>query len=530
MSITGQSLIGVASVRGANGAFHAVDARTGEALEPAFGGATQHDLERACALAEAAFDVYRETSFEARAVFLETIGEQINAIGDALIERCMAETGLPRARLEGERARTVGQLRLFAAVLRNGDFVDARIDPAQPERKPLARADLRLRNIAIGPVAVFGASNFPLAFSVAGGDTASALAAGCPVIVKAHGAHPGTSELVGRAIQRAVHACGLPEGVFSMLFDSGLAIGQALVADHRIKAVGFTGSRAGGVALMNIANARAEPVPVYAEMSSINPVVLLPGALAARGAAIAQQFVASLTLGAGQFCTNPGLVLAVEGESMLTFERAASEALARAGASTMLTPGIHANYCRGIERLAAHADVERLARGLPGGCFDAQAVLFATTAQAFLSQPELRDEVFGPASLIVRCRDLTELHGVLKALEGQLTVAVHLENADHDACRTLMPTLERKAGRILANGFGTGVEVGYAMVHGGPFPATSDARTTSVGSRAIERFLRPVSYQDLPDDLLPDALRDANPLALARRIDGTLHCEEHQDD
>ncbi|NIE64494.1 aldehyde dehydrogenase (NADP(+)) [Burkholderia sp. Ax-1719] len=537
-SISGQSLIGAASVSGDNGAFNGVNARTGEALEPAFGGASVIDRERACALAEASFDLYRETSLEARAAFLETIGQQIESIGDVLIERCMAETGLPRARLEGERARTVGQLELFAAVLRQGDYVDARIDPAQPERKPMPRVDLRLRNIALGPVAVFGASNFPLAFSVAGGDTASALAAGCPVVVKAHSAHPGTSELVGRAIQRAVAQCGLPEGVFSLLFDSGIDIGRALVADPRIKAVGFTGSRAAGVALMRIANAREEPVPVYAEMSAINPVVLLPEALAARGELIARQFAAALTLGAGQFCTNPGLVLAVEGEALRAFEQAATAALADAAAQTMLTPGIHANYCAGVARFARAVQVERLAASeqgneqtneqtnKQGGPFDAQPALFATSAQAFLTDEALRAEVFGPASLIVRCTDLNELHAVLKSIEGQLTVSVHLESADHEACRTILPTLERKAGRVLANGFGTGVEVGHAMVHGGPFPATSDARTTSVGSRAIERFLRPVSYQDWPDDLLPAALREANPQRLARRVNGVLHREE----
>lgn len=526
LNMTGQSLIGAASVNGTNGVFHGVNARTGEALEPAFGGATTDDLEHACALAEAAFDLYRETSLEARAVFLETIGQQIELIGDGLIERCMAETGLPRARLEGERARTIGQFKLFAAVLRQGDYIDARIDPAQPERKPMPRVDLRLRNIALGPVAVFGASNFPLAFSVAGGDTASALAAGCPVVVKAHSAHPGTSELVGRAIQRAVAQCGLPEGVFSLLFDSGIDIGRALVADSRIKSVGFTGSRTAGVALMKIANAREEPIPVYAEMSAINPVVLLPHALATRGEQIARQFTAALTLGAGQFCTNPGLVLAVEGEALRAFEQTASAALADATAQTMLTPGIHASFCAGVERLVCTAQVERLAHGEQGGSFDAQAALFATTAQAFLADEALRAEVFGPASLIVRCADLDELHAVLRSIEGQLTVSVHLEPADRDACRILLPTLERKAGRVLANGFGTGVEVGHAMVHGGPFPATSDARTTSVGSRAIERFLRPVSYQDWPDDLLPHALREANPERLARRVNGVLHREE----
>jgi 2,5-dioxopentanoate dehydrogenase len=528
MTITGYSLIGAASASGASGAsgiFRGVNARTGEALTPDFRGATSDDLERACALADAAFDVFRETTPEARAAFLEAIGVQIDEIGDTLIERCMAETGLPRARLEGERARTIGQLKLFANVLRNGDYLDARIDPAQPERKPMPRVDLRMRNIALGPVAVFGASNFPLAFSVAGSDTASAFAAGCPVIVKAHGAHPGTSELVGCAIQRAAAHCGLPEGVFSLLFDSGIAVGQALVADRRIKAVGFTGSRAAGVAIMKIANAREEPIPVYAEMSAINPVVLLPQALAAHGAQIGRQFAASLTLGAGQFCTNPGLVLAVDGDALRAFEQAASAALFDTAAQTMLTPGIHANYSKGVQRLADAPQVERLARGAEGGSYDAQAALFATTAQAFLGDTVLHGEVFGPVSLIVRCADSGALHDVLKSIEGQLTIAVHMDAGDRDVFRTLVPTLERKAGRILVNGFGTGVEVGHAMVHGGPFPATSDARTTSVGSRAIERFLRPVSYQDWPDDLLPEELRNDNPAGLARRVDGVIHRE-----
>ncbi|MGV4765876.1 aldehyde dehydrogenase family protein, partial [Burkholderia pseudomallei] len=342
MRLTGELLIGQSATFGQHGAFRAIEAATGAPLEPAFGGASLQDLDAACALADDAFDAYRETSLDARAAFLDAIGRHIVALGDALIERCAAESGLPRARIEGERARTVGQLALFAAVVRDGGFIDARIDPARAQRKPLPRVDLRLRNIAIGPVAVFGASNFPLAFSVAGGDTASALAAGCPVIVKAHGAHPGTSELVGRAIQAAVRECGLPAGVFSLLFDASREIGQALVADPRIKAVGFTGSRRGGVALMRIAAARPEPVPVYAEMSSINPVVLMPGALAARHDAIAQQFVASLTLGAGQFCTNPGLILAIDGPALRAFEKAAAAAIDAAAAQTMLTPPIHA--------------------------------------------------------------------------------------------------------------------------------------------------------------------------------------------
>jgi alpha-ketoglutaric semialdehyde dehydrogenase len=522
MSITGQLLIGGAGVRGQNGEFRAIDAQSGEPFGIAFGGATREDLDAACALADDAFDRYRETTLEARAVFLETIGHNIMALGDQLISRCMAETGLPRARIEGERARTVGQLALFASVVRSGDFLDARIDPALPGRTPLPRVDLRMRNIAIGPVAVFGASNFPLAFSVAGGDTAAAFAAGCPVIVKAHSAHPGTSELVGLAIAQAVRECGLPQGVFSLLFDSGRSIGQALVADRRVKAVGFTGSRAGGMALLKIAHNRPEPVPVYAEMSSINPVILLAGALAERADAIAQQFVTSLTLGAGQFCTNPGLVLAVDGDALRAFERAAAAALASVPAATMLTPGIHAAYRAGVERLRGHVDVELLAEGAAGGRYDAPGALFATSADAFAAQPALREEMFGPASLVVRCADAGGLLRLIKSLEGQLTTAVHLNDADHDALRALLPTLENKAGRILVNGFGTGVEVGHAMIHGGPFPATSDTRSTSVGSRAIERFLRPVSYQDLPSTLLPAALRSDNPLGVAQRIDGRV--------
>ncbi|WP_256692687.1 aldehyde dehydrogenase (NADP(+)) [Burkholderia mallei] len=421
-----------------------------------------------------------------------------------------------RARAHRRAARAVRGRRARRRLHRRAHRPRARAAQAAAARRPAA-AQYRDR-----PVAVFGASNFPLAFSVAGGDTASALAAGCPVIVKAHGAHPGTSELVGRAIQAAVRECGLPAGVFSLLFDASREIGQALVADPRIKAVGFTGSRRGGVALMRIAAARPEPVPVYAEMSSINPVVLMPGALAARHDAIAQQFVASLTLGAGQFCTNPGLILAIDGPALRAFEKAAAAAIDAAAAQTMLTPPIHASYREGVARLASHRAVERLGEGPAGGPFAARAALFATTADALLWHAELRDEVFGPASLVVRCADADALHRVLKSLEGQLTIAAHLGERDAPLFAALRPTLERRAGRILVNGFGTGVEVGHAMVHGGPFPATSDPRTTSVGARAIERFLRPVSYQDVPDALLPDALRDANPLRVPQRIDGAL--------
>ncbi|RJG02426.1 aldehyde dehydrogenase (NADP(+)) [Noviherbaspirillum sedimenti] len=522
MNIQGELLIGSRGVRGSQATSRGINPASGELLEPAFGSASQADLDQACALARDAFDAYREAPLEVRAAFLEKIGDNIMALGDALIERCVAESGLPRARIEGERGRTVSQLRLFAGVVRAGDFLGVRIDPAQPERKPLPRSDLRMRYIPLGPVAVFGASNFPLAFSVAGGDTASALAAGCPVVAKAHPAHPGTSELVGRAVQQAVRDCGLPEGVFSLLFDSGLSISQALVADPRIKAVGFTGSRAGGTALMKIAADRAEPIPVYAEMSSINPVLLFPHALAARAEETGKAFVSSLVLGAGQFCTNPGLVLALDGPDLGRFIAAAAQALAEMPASTMLTPGIHRAYEAGVAHIMAHTAVTTEARGKAGGLHQCQAALFTTTADAFLRHPELQDEVFGAASLVVRCPDMATLRGIIEAMEGQLTAALHIEPADYDAARSLLPVLERRMGRILVNGFGTGVEVGHAMVHGGPYPATADGRSTSVGSLAIDRFLRPVSYQDLPDALLPDALKTENPLHLNRRLDGAL--------
>jgi NADP-dependent aldehyde dehydrogenase len=521
----GKLLIGAQAARGTNGVIEAIDPSSGAKLAPSFGGATLDDLERACALAWAAFDSYRATSLEARAGFLEAIAENILAIGEPLVARCMAETGLPRARVEGERGRTVGQLRMFAQVVRSGDFLEARIDPAQPERKPMARVDLRLRNIPVGPVAVFGASNFPLAFSVAGGDTASALAAGCPVIVKAHSAHPGTSELVGRAIQQAVALCGLPEGTFSLLFDSGRAVGQGLVADHRIKAVGFTGSRTGGTALMAIAAARAEPIPVYAEMSSTNPVLLFPHALEARPETIAQQFVGSLVMGAGQFCTNPGLLLAVEGPGLDRFVAAAREALSAQAAATMLTLGIHRAFEDGVGELACHPAVTTEARGVAGAHGQGQAGLFSTSAEAFLADPRLHQEIFGAASLLVRCPDLATLTRIVEGLEGQLTAALHIDQADHEAARAVLPVLERRVGRILVNGFGTGVEVGHAMVHGGPYPSTADGRSTSVGSLAIFRFLRPVCYQDMPDELLPEALQTANPLSLARRVDGVIQLD-----
>ena len=507
MKITGELLIGNQTRMGENGTLTAVEAATGKALSGAFGGASTADLDQAARLAWQAFTIYRETALEERAAFLEKAAENILEIGDLLIERAMAESGLPRARLEGERMRTVNQLRLFAGVVRKGAFQDLRFAPADAARTP-PKPDLRLRKLGLGPVAVFGASNFPLAFSVAGGDTASALAAGCPVVVKAHPAHPGTSELVARALQQAVIDCGMPEGTVSMLHDTGYEVGAALVAHPLIRAVGFTGSRRGGLALVDIAAKRKIPIPVYAEMSAINPVLLFPEALKARGGKIGAGFAASLTLGAGQFCTNPGLILAVEGEGLEAFKASAVEALKAIPAQTMLTSGICKAYREGVAKLVGHSDVTQLAEGQEGDDYRGQAALFETTAASFLADKSLHDEVFGGAGLIVRCRDLAELEIVVDGIEGQLTVALHIAEADYPAAKTLMPKLEMLAGRLLVNGFGTGVEVSPAMVHGGPYPATSDARSTSVGTLAIDRFLRPVSYQDMPADLLPAALRN----------------------
>jgi NADP-dependent aldehyde dehydrogenase len=521
MSIKGEMLIGFKSIKGESKGIQAVNPATGEPLDPVYGGGTQAEVDQACDLASAAFDTFRETSLQARAKFIEVIADKIDALGDTLTERAMAETGLPALRLQGERGRTVGQLRLFANVVRAGNWLDVRIDPAMPDRQPLPRADLRQRQIALGPVAVFGASNFPLAFSVAGGDTASALAAGCPVIVKAHSAHPGTSELVGRAIQEAVKECGMPEGTFSMLFGSGREVGSALVAHPGIKAVGFTGSRAGGTALMKIAANRPEPIPVYAEMSSINPVFLMPHALQVRGEALAKGFVGSLAMGAGQFCTNPGLVIAVDGEGLNSFLEVAAKELESVAAQTMLTPGVCEAYGKGVDRLKGHDKVIQVGEGQgssdPNRC---QAGLYVTQASDFLADDELSEEIFGASSLVIRCVDLDEFKAVAEQLEGQLTATLQLDEGDYSAAKELLPVLERRAGRILCNGYPTGVEVCHAMVHGGPFPATSDARTTSVGSAAINRFLRPVCYQDFPAELMPESLQDKNDLGLRRLVDG----------
>jgi alpha-ketoglutaric semialdehyde dehydrogenase len=516
--ITGNFFVGAREGAGRE-TYRAFDAATGTPLEPPFHVASLTDVDRACELAAHAFDTFRETGVEERARFLEAVADNIAGSGDELIVRAMAETGLPRLRLEGERARTIGQLRLFAGVVRQGSWLTLRVDTAQPERTP-RRPDLRMRKVALGPVAIFGASNFPLAFSVAGGDTASALAAGCPVVVRGHAAHPGVGELVARAIAQAVVDCRLPPGVFSYVTGPAHEIGKALVANPHIKAVGFTGSRAGGIALCAVAAARPEPIPVYAEMSSVNPVFLLPGALEQDADNMAKGFVASVTQGAGQFCTNPGLILAIAGAGLDRFISAADSALSGCNAQTMLTPGIHHAYVDAVAWLARTHGVQTRSRGYdPAGPHQAQAALFVTDASTFRQNPRLGQEVFGPSAILVRVNDAESLLGLVDTLEGQLSATIHMREADFALAGRLLPALEHKAGRIIANGWPTGVEVAHAMVHGGPFPATSDSRTTSVGSLAIERFLRPICYQDVPGALLPGALRDGDG-RFERLVDG----------
>lgn len=520
--LTGSSLIGAADVRPQGGSFRAVDPASGAELDPAYGEAGPAEVSQAAELAAQAFGVYRRTSSEQRAAFLDSIAANVEALGSSLAERVTAETGLPAGRVAGETARTVGQLRLFATVVRDGGWHGVRVDTPLPDRTPLPRPDLRQRAVPVGPVAVFGASNFPLAFSVAGGDTASALAAGCPVVVKGHPAHPGTSELVGRAIRDAVVEHGLPEGTFSLLQGTSHALGTALVTDPRIKAVGFTGSRGGGLALVAAAQQRPEPIPVYAEMSSVNPVFLLPGVLAERADATATAYATSVTGSAGQLCTQPGLVFALEGDGLDTFVDTAAAKITAAPATPMLTPGIAKAFATGAEAVAGTPGVTMAGRGVDddGLAHPGLPQLFVTDGDTFLASPRLTDEVFGPTSLVVRVRDAEQLHEIIDGLEGQLTASVHLTESDHDLAAELLDDLELVAGRVIVNGWPTGVEVGYAMVHGGPFPATSAPATTSVGTRAMERFLRPVVYQDVPDPLLPPELRDEAAATTPRIVDG----------
>ncbi|TCS35739.1 NADP-dependent aldehyde dehydrogenase [Paucimonas lemoignei] len=495
-------------------------AASGEAHPAAFYEATDAEVDAAVAAAVAAYPRYRKVPAEKRAAFLEAVADEIDALGDEFVTEVVRESGLPTGRIVGERSRTSGQMRLFAKVLRRGDFHGARIDRALPDRQPFARPDLRQVKMGIGPVAVFGASNFPLAFSVAGGDTAAALAAGCPVVVKAHTGHMVTSEQVADAIERAVARCGMPAGVFNMIY--GVNVGARLVKADGIQAVGFTGSLKGGRALCDMAAARPQSIPVFAEMSSVNPVILLPQALKNRGAKIAGELAASVTMGCGQFCTNPGLVIGVRSPEMSEFVGQLKKAMASQTPQTMLTAATHANYSAGINRLRQLPGIEVLVTGDATGQQAAPHLFKANAALLLDPAAPLEDEVFGPATVVVELADREQLLAFAARMHGQLTATLQAERDDLLAHQDVIECLEQKVGRLLFNGYPTGVEVCDAMVHGGPYPATSDARGTSVGSLAIDRFLRPVCYQNYPDELLPPALQNANPLGLLRLVDGSM--------
>ncbi|MCP4196370.1 MAG: aldehyde dehydrogenase (NADP(+)) [Proteobacteria bacterium] len=502
----------------------AANPATGVTLPQRFHCATGAEIEKAVALADEACADLGATTPAARADFLDRIAEEIEGLREPLVQRCHAETGLPKDRVHGEIGRTTSQLGLFARLVREGSWVDARIDRADPTRTPVPKPDIRYMLMPLGPVVVFCASNFPLAFSVAGGDTASALAAGNPVIVKAHHAHPGTAALVAMAIQHASKETGMPSGTFSLLHGPGSVVGNALVTHPAVKAVGFTGSQEGGRALFDMAAARPTPIPVYAEMASINPVFVLPNALDEWGQQIAAGLRQSVNLGVGQFCTNPGIVVLQDGQSARSFIKHLAEIMADIAPAVMLHKGIFDAYQEGVGRLEEANDVTDLVqrvrgRSDTGGCA-ATPALFKAAAKTFLSNPDLKREVFGPSTLAVICSTTEEMHEVARSFQGELSSTLHGTETDLEDYQELAAIMKERVGRLVFNGFPTGVEVCYGMNHGGPYPATTDVHFTSVGAAAIFRFARPICYQNCPDASLPNALKNANPLNLWRMIDG----------
>jgi NADP-dependent aldehyde dehydrogenase len=518
--ITGANFVGTNNSKSDDTVgFKAVNPSTSSEIDPIFHSASDTEVEEAVGKAFHAFNTYKYISGNRKALFLESIAEEIMALGDSLVDRAVVETGLPKGRIVGERGRTIGQLKMFADLIREGSWVEASIDTAVPNRQPIPKPDLRKMLIPVGPVVVFGASNFPLAFSTAGGDTVSALAAGNPVIVKAHNSHPGTSELVASAIIRATEKTGMPDGVFSHLQDNGYTVGKALVTHPKVKSVGFTGSFSGGKALIDLASTREEPIPVFAEMSSINPVFLLPGALNERVEEIANMYAGSITLGVGQFCTNPGLLVGLKSEVTKKFSNSLIESISSITNASMLNDGIYKNYNKlksetieqnGINVLSTPGDGESAGSNQP------QSVVAEVDAIDFIDNPRLHEEVFGPFSLLVNGGNKEELLSIAEKLKGQLTITLMANKEDLIYFRDLIDLLREKAGRLIFNGVPTGVEVCSSMHHGGPFPATTDSRFTSVGTGAIKRFVRPISFQDMADELLPDELKSDNPLGIWR--------------
>jgi alpha-ketoglutaric semialdehyde dehydrogenase len=521
MTIDGKQMIGFDSVAEGKESFHSVNPASGLPLSYQFYKATEREVNSACDKAATAFQVYRKKSGIEKAIFLETIADEIKALGDQLIETCCTETALPKGRIEGECGRTLNQLLLFANMLREGSWLDARIETADPSRAPVPKPDIRYMHVGIGPVVVFGASNFPLAFSVAGGDTASALAAGCPVIVKVHSAHPATGELVGKAIRKAANKTGMPDGVFSMLHGDGSVVGIQLVKHKNVKAVGLTGSFKAGKALFDAAVKRDEPIPVYAEMGSTNPVFVLPQAMREYKEKIAQGFSASVTLGVGQFCTNPGLLLYEMKEGADEFIQRIKQEFKKTDGGVMLSKSILHSYNQGVAHHAAQSKVEVLANGIRiDGINRAHPVLFKTTSDVFEKHLNLAEEVFGPTSMVIEMQSKNEVLAAARNLSGHLTATVHGTENDLIEYQDLLNILEQKVGRVVINGFPTGVEVCHAMVHGGPYPSTTDGRSTSVGTAAIFRFTRAVCYQGMPQVLLPAELQNENPLNIWRLVNG----------
>lgn len=523
MNLHGQSFIAGQRQTGTGISFQVVSPLDRTVLQGEFLTASQSQVDAALLAAAEAHAAFAASDGQTRAAFLEAIAEEILTLGDTLIERAHLESGLPKARLEGERGRTVGQLRLFAQLAANHSWVEARIDPADAARQPLPKPDLRRLMSPIGPVVVFGASNFPLAFSVAGGDTASALATGNPVIVKAHEAHPGTSELVAEAITAAVKKVGLPAGVFSMVHGSGKVLGPWLARHPATKAIAFTGSETAGRALFDLAASRPDPIPVFAEMGSLNPVVILPAALATRGTAIGTALAQSITLGAGQFCTKPGLFFTTAGEGLDAFREAFATTIAALTPSTMLHPGIADHYIAKCSAIKSHSGIKLLATTTTAAdpsATQGQPLALEISADLFISDAAFRHEVFGPFAILVVANDPAERDAAIAKLAGQLTATIYGDDAELATAQPLVAKLGSIAGRVIFNGVPTGVEVFHAMQHGGPYPASTDSRFTSVGTAALFRFVRPISYQNAPQALLPPALQDSNPLGISRLVNG----------
>lgn len=483
--------------------------------------ATTDDVDVAMQKAQKAFQSFSSIGWEERAAFLESIADEMEAFGDVLVNKASEETGLPTARIVGERGRTTGQLRMFAEYIRTCNWVEATIDTAIPKREPVPKPDLRKMMVPLGPVVVFGASNFPLAYSVAGGDTAAALAAGCPVLVKAHPGHPGTSALVGDAILKAAKKHNMPDGVFSLLYDNGFAVGQALVGHPYATAVGFTGSVGGGRALFDIAAKRPNPIPVFAEMGSTNPVVLLPEALKVRAQKVAEEYAGSITLGVGQFCTNPGLLLGIKGEELEAFKKHLKTAFVETNPGTMLHEGIEKAFAQKSDKMLSETDVAVLVESdKEASSGEGRPVLAIAKGKDFISNPALHEEVFGPFSMLVECKNADELEECVKALNGQLTGTLIGESEDFEKSVSLIYQLQQKVGRLIFNGVPTGVEVCPSMMHGGPYPATTDSRFTAVGVHSIKRFLRPVAYQNTPQEFLPMPLKNENLNQIMRLVNG----------